>query len=492
LSNYFARPRKQRILHTFSNPLSFTVIPRTSPFYNGTHEPLALLALLETGEIASFSLPDCQLLPVAQTLPPALSFVSPPITLFSIALIPHQKWASFIGRNNARMNRNLLLGGAPARRHLRRFDVRNVMLSAHADGVVRLWDASHGEVEAGEAFEIDVAGVVRAFTPNVPVDVIALSMAGMTGELVVGTYTGEVCVWRHGVRDRDDEFAEGMGDMSLEMRPNKILYNTRQLHFNVNEGFLPLCMVNPQRGAPSIVKMSEVGFVAIGYDSGYICVVDLRGPAVIFLEDLSNVQSEKDKKSGRKTQGQSVEVATVMEFGIMKLEGNDYSSLVLITGTNKGRLISHALVPTKTGGYAVRFDTSTSYASEGGVVAVMPIRAKDGASVIATPLALAGLRDGIMTEAATIVVQERGIRILGGVTNKLEKAEIKDRTIVRAELVARESGIALVVVADNRRITAWSIPEIQRIGEVVLPNYVVSKRFCIVFKKLIIDYTRLS
>ena len=351
------------------------------------------------------------------------------------------------------------------------------MLSAHVDGVVRLWDASHGEVEAGEAFEIDVAGVVRAFTPNVPVDVIALSMAGMTGELVVGTYTGEVCVWRHGVRDRDDEFAEGMGDMSLEMRPNKILYNTRQLHFNVNEGFLPLCMVNPQRGAPSIVKMSEVGFVAIGYDSGYICVVDLRGPAVIFLEDLSNVQSEKDKKSGRKTQGQSVEVATVMEFGIMKLEGNDYSSLVLITGTNKGRLISHALVPTKTGGYAVRFDTSTSYASEGGVVAVMPIRAKDGASVIATPLALAGLRDGIMTEAATIVVQERGIRILGGVTNKLEKAEIKDRTIVRAELVARESGIALVVVADNRRITAWSIPEIQRIGEVVLPNYVVAKRF---------------
>jgi syntaxin-binding protein 5 len=484
LSNYFARPRKQRILHTFSNPLSFTVIPRASPFYNGTHEPLALLALLETGEIAAFSLPDCQLLPVAQTLPPALSFVSPPITLFSIALIPHQKWASFIGRNKARMNRNLLLGGAPARRHLRRFDVRNVMLSAHADGAVRLWDASHGEVESGEAFEIDVAGVIRAFTPNVPVDVISLSIAGMTGELVVGTYTGEVCVWRHGTRDRDEEFAEGMGDMSLEMRPNKILYNTRHLHFDVNEGFLPLCMVNPQRGAPSLVKMSEVGFVAIGYDSGYICIVDLRGPAVIFLEDLSNIQSERDKKSGRKTQGKGPEVATAMEFGIMKLEGNDYSSLVLITGTNKGRLISHALVPTKTGGYALRFDTSTSYASEGGVVAVMPIRAKDGASVVATPIALAGLRDGIMTEAATIVVQEKGIRILGGVTNKLEKYEFKDRTVVRAELVARENGIALAVVANNRRVTAFSIPEIQRIAEIVLPNYVLSERFNSFFVKL--------
>ena len=49
--------------------------------------------------------------------------------------------------------------------------------------------------------------------------------------------------------------------------------------------------------------MSEVGFVAIGYDSGYICVVDLRGPAVIFLEDLSNVLSEKDKKGKEKDKG---------------------------------------------------------------------------------------------------------------------------------------------------------------------------------------------
>ena len=210
LSTFFSVPRKQRILPVFSNALSFTIIPRTSPFYNGTHEPLAILALLETGEVAAYSLPDCQLLPVAQTLPPALSFVSPPITHFSIANVPHQKWSAFIGRNKAHMNRNILLGGAPARRHLRRFEVRNVMLSAHADGVVRLWDASHGEVENNEAFEIDVAAVIRSFAPKIPVDVISLSMAGMTGEVVVGTYAGEVAIWRHGRRNRDDDFADDL------------------------------------------------------------------------------------------------------------------------------------------------------------------------------------------------------------------------------------------------------------------------------------------
>jgi hypothetical protein len=478
LSTHFSQPRKQRILPTFSNALSFTVIPRTTPFYNGTHEPLALLALLETGEIAAFSLPDCQLLPVAQTLPPALSFVSPPITQFSIALIPQQKWASFIGRNQARMNRNILLGGAPARRRLRRFDIRNVMLSAHADGVVRLWDASHGEVEANEAFEIDVAAVVRSFAPNTPVDVISLSMAGMTGELVVGTYGGEVAIWRHGKRNRDDDFGDEMGDMSLESKKNKVLYSTRHLHFNVNEGFLPLCMINPQRGAPSLVKMSEVGFIGIGYDTGHICVVDLRGPAVIFLEDLSNIQSEKDKKDRRKApQTRGIEVATVIEFAIMKLEGDDYSSLVMLTGTSTGRLISQALVPTKTGGYALHLDTSTSFAAEGAIVSLLPIRAQDGASVVATPGALAGLRDGMITEAATVVVQEHAIRLLGGVTHKLEKYEIKDRTLVKGEIVARETGIAIVVVGNNRRITAWSVPDIQRVAEVSLPLNVVTERY---------------
>jgi syntaxin-binding protein 5 len=478
LSTHFSQPRKQRILPTFSNALSFTVIPRTSPFYNGTHEPLALLALLETGEIAAFSLPDCQILPVAQTLPPALSFVSPPITQFSIALIPQQKWASFIGRNQARMNRNILLGGAPARRRLRRFDIRNVMLSAHADGVVRLWDASHGEVEASEAFEIDVAAVVRSFAPNIPVDVISLSMAGMTGELVVGTYGGEVAIWRQGKRNRDDDFADDMGDMSLEFKKNKVLYSTRHLHFDVNEGFLPLCMINPQRGAPSLVKMSEVGFIGIGYDTGHICVVDLRGPAVIFLEDMSNIQSEKDKKDRRKApQTRGIEVATVIEFAIMKLEGDDYSSLVMLTGTSTGRLISQALVPTKTGGYALHLDTSTSLAADGAIVSLLPIRAQDGASVVATPGALAGLRDGMITEAATVVVQEHAIRLLGGVTHKLEKYEIKDRTLVKGEIVARETGIAIVVVGNNRRITAWSVPDIQRVAEVALPSNVVAERY---------------
>jgi WD40 repeat protein len=475
LSNHIANPRKQRILQTFSQALSFTIIPRSSPFYNGTHEPIAVLALLETGEIAAYSLPDCVLLPVAQTLPPAISFVSPPITEFSIALIPQQRWSSFM-RNKNHMNRNILLGGAPARRHLRRFDIRNVMISAHADGAVRLWDASHGEVESNEAFEIDVSGVIAGINPNAPVDVIAVSMAGMTGELVVATYAGDVGIWRYGKRNRDEEFVDDLGDMTLDSRKPKILRSTRHLHFNVNEGFLPLCMVNPQRGAPLVVKMSEVGFVAIGYDTGNICIVDLRGPAVIFLEDLSNIQTEKEKKERRKGQTVTMETPTVMEFAIMKLDGMDYSSLVLITGTSTGRLINHALVPTPAGGYAVHFDSATPFGADGAIIAVLPINTRDGNSVVATPNALAGLRDGLITEAATVVVQQRAIRVLGGVTTKLEKCEIKDRTLVKGEIVARETGIAVVVVSSNRRITAWSLPHLQRIAEISLPNHVVVER----------------
>jgi hypothetical protein len=48
------------------------------PFITERMEPLVLLALLETGDIAAFSMPDCQPLAVAQTLPPAISFISLP------------------------------------------------------------------------------------------------------------------------------------------------------------------------------------------------------------------------------------------------------------------------------------------------------------------------------------------------------------------------------------------------------------------------------
>jgi len=161
----------------------------------------------------------------------------------------------------------------------------------------------------------------------------------------------------------------------------------------------------------------------------------------------------------------------------MKLGGDEYSSLVLLTGTNKGRLISHVLVPTKTGGYSVHFDNVSSFAAEGTVVALLPIRAKDGVSVIATPAALAGLGDGYITEAALVVVQERGIRILGGVTNKIEKLEIEDRTLVKAQIVNANEGVAIAVVGSNGRITGWSIPDIKRITEINLPRNVIPQRY---------------
>jgi len=350
------------------------------------------------------------------------------------------------------------------------------MLSAHVDGVIRVWDASRAEVEANEAFEIDVAAVIKSFEPSTPVDVISMSMGAMTGELVVGTYNGDVTVWRYGQRSRNDDLVNQMDEMKLE--PNRILKSTKHLHFNVSRGFLPLCLVNPQRGAPTVVKMSEVGFVAIGYDTGYMCVVDLRGPAVIFLEDVGNMNTEKDKKSKRgSTSTSGAEIPTVFEFAIMKLEKYDYSIMVLLTGTNKGRLISHVLVPTQTGGYSVNFDNASSFASEGPVVSLLPIRAKDGVSVIATPAALAGLTAGYNTEAALVLVQEHGIRILGGVTNKLEKLEIQDRSLVKGKVVAGNEGVAIVVVGNNGRITAWSIPDIKRIAEVFVPKNVVPDKY---------------
>jgi syntaxin-binding protein 5 len=198
------------------------------------------------------------------------------------------------------------------------FANRNVLQTAHADGIIRIWDAGHGdEIQNRATLQVDIA---RAVGRSVDVAIAQMSMSGATGELAVGLQTGEVIVFRWGRnqyfgRDLPLEGAQAFGLEAVKDRAEP----------GLKEGLLPLSQLAEQHGRVTALKTSDIGFIAAGFEGGSIAVIDLRGPAVIYNEGLSGLTANQGKRpSFRKSNSQAPDAAewpTCLEFGVMSLDG---------------------------------------------------------------------------------------------------------------------------------------------------------------------------
>jgi len=198
------------------------------------------------------------------------------------------------------------------------FANRNVLQTAHADGIIRIWDAGHGdEIENRATLQIDVA---RAVGRSTDVNIARMSMSGATGELAVGLQTGEVIVFRWGRnqyfgRDLPHEEAQACGLEAVKDRAEP----------GLKEGLLPLSLLAEQHGPVTALKTSDIGFIAAGFEGGSIAVIDLRGPAVIYNEMLGCSTANQAKRTTfRKSNSQAPDAAewpTCIEFGVMSLDG---------------------------------------------------------------------------------------------------------------------------------------------------------------------------
>ena len=93
-TQYFASPKRQRILPTppGAEVVNFCLIPRSSPHFSGSHDPVAVIALLSSGELLTLTFPSGMPISPTNQLPLSLTFVHPFVKRLGIAQAGREKW----------------------------------------------------------------------------------------------------------------------------------------------------------------------------------------------------------------------------------------------------------------------------------------------------------------------------------------------------------------------------------------------------------------
>ena len=318
LSGYFQRTRRNINLPTppGAHVVNFCLIPRTTPYFAGAHDPIAVLVVLSSGELVTMSFPSGHAITPTNMLHPYLSFVHPSVNKVILTPVDRSVWLGL--RERRLQGPKFTIGGAEARNPLKRFENRNIVTTAHADGTIRLWDAGHDdEIENGDVVQVDLA---RAVGRVRGVEVSEMSLASGSGELSVGLRSGELVVFRWG-NNASYGHEETPG---ANQGPGRLTPVTHRTDPGLKTGMLPLTLLDMQQGPVTALKHSPVGFVAAGFEGGGLVIVDLRGPAIIHTAHLSEFIKTSKRSSFRKTRDPETAPAewpTSIEFGVMSLEG---------------------------------------------------------------------------------------------------------------------------------------------------------------------------
>ncbi|CAO2656349.1 Nn.00g051520.m01.CDS01 [Neocucurbitaria sp. VM-36] len=472
LAGHFENPKRQRILPCppGAEVIDLCLIPRSSPHYAGCHDPIAIIALLASGELITMSFPSGMPISPTNQLHLSMTLVHPYIHYANLAPVERTKWLGMTEKRQ--QGPPFLTGGAGAISPLKRFENRNVVQTSHADGTVRLWDAGHAdEIENEALLQVDVA---RAVGRHENVDVVRTSFAGAASELSVGLKTGEVAVFRWNVNKHPgQDFPPG------ENKPQALTNITERTEAALKEGILPFTLLDEGNGPVTALKHSDVGFVAAGFEGGSLAIIDLRGPAVIYRASIQDFVKPDKRGSFRRSSNQPTsksEWPTCIEFSVMTLEDEDYSSILCHVGTNLGHLATFKLLPEAGGRYSTKLAGVCSLDDK--VISICPMYAETGRPAYASQSAVAGLRNGAKIKGVLLAVTASGARLFHPPTNKgahktWDQFLCDSATVVRYE----ELGYALLGLYGDGCARVYSIPGMKEIGSVKVSDVLDIRRF---------------
>ncbi|ODQ64673.1 hypothetical protein NADFUDRAFT_52302 [Nadsonia fulvescens var. elongata DSM 6958] len=451
---FYSTPKRQRTIPVSESltAMSFINIPRSNPFYRGNHDPRAFLVLFETGEVELFSFPSG--LPLSSSnLPSPLCWVESLLISISSAIFTRE---SFLGLMSSSIkNEQLFSGGLPAiHRGSNGYKSKNVMCAVGANGSVKIYDSTQFDTEYSSVLNVDVRGLTGKYNAEVE----AASLSGMNGEMAVSTKNGEVILFKF-----------GSNKLGAKRNPaSKIPFITSiqdKIPSYVRSGFLPVSTVDIQKGSVSVIKNSDVGFVGIGYKNGTLAVVDRRGPAVIFLKDIgiaSDTPSSTSRglfKSSKKVP--TNEFATAIEFAIMSVDDDSFSSLLMLVGTDRGNVHTYRIMPVSNGKFQVAFYSKMNAVGTS-IESLMSINIDSGLSAAATIADMTNLAQGVLTIGYTVVMSKIEVAIVrppkGKVAHRKLPASLASSGLAFG---GQKKSTALVCVLDTAEVAVMRIPSLR-------------------------------
>ncbi|KAF3763075.1 hypothetical protein M406DRAFT_292705 [Cryphonectria parasitica EP155] len=456
--------KRQSVLPTppGTDVADFCLLPRSSPHFAGAQDPLAVVVTLYSGELITMSFPSGFPISPTNQLHPSLSFVHPFVMKVVVSTLDRGRWLGMMEKRSK--GEDLLKGGAEAPKPWRRYEGRNIIQVAHADSTIRLWDLGHGdEMENTGQLQVDMARAVGRYED---VSVTAMHLAPKTGDFAAGTQMGELVIWRWGGNPRAGR------DEAKEMDPNPghLSDITSRAEPSLKEGLQPYVLYEMAKGSISAVAVSDVGFVAVGSEGGFFSIIDLRGPTIIFQASMADFAKKEKRTSflkGHSKSSATIDYPVKIDFGVMTLDDDGYSSIACFVGTDQGKVVTFKLLPSGNS-YSVEMVGSVSLSDR--VVALCPIVAETGRAAGATPEIVGGLRSGQHVNGVLVAVTQSEIRVFKPASSK-GASKTFDDVICNAASVANVEphGSALVATFGDNTVRAFSLPGLKEINRASLP-----------------------
>lgn len=404
MANYYTNPVFQKILPVPNDSpvVDFLPLANGNPHYGGNFAPMVILVLLEDGELETLLYPSGNVTYKASLFPQSISWIRPSATTSFATSVPKKTW---LGMMSSTYNRDYLLkGGYPAKKTLRVHDSRSALSTGHTNGSVRIWDASHGELDECSVFDVNVS---HSLNTSKLISVDHISYAGETAELAVSIEAGDIVLYKFQVNQyytptqKDTALEVNFRRFSLNDKTKEVLVDIRdRAPNNVREGFMPVTAVHARKGKVSCLNNSNIGFVAVGYEDGTLLVIDRRGPAIIYFDNISKVSKERSAN------------VTSIEFSIMEYGDDGYSSILLLCGTDIGELLIFKIIPDPSGRFSVQPYDALKATDSGPIVALSTFCKDSGVSCRANIPQMQQLSKGFRDFGQIIVTGRTDIRLI--------------------------------------------------------------------------------
>ncbi|CCD25279.1 putative Rab GTPase-binding protein SRO77 NDAI_0E04620 [Naumovozyma dairenensis CBS 421] len=405
MSKYYSVPVQERHfpLVNKSKIRSLLPIPKASPYFHGCHDPSFILILLDDGEIETLLYPSGLFTSKASLFPQNISWIRPVVTMSMAVAVPSKLWLGMMSSNSAKDS--LLKGGSLTKRPMRKQELRSVIVTGHTNGSLRIYDASHGELDDSSVFDVNVSQILNKSTS---VSITHASFATETLELAVCVESGDVVLFKFEVnkfydpenKNKENNLALEFGRFSLNDHKEILIDVKSRASRYVKQGFMPITAVHAKRGRISAVTNSNVGFVGIAYEDGSILVIDRRGPAVIFMDNIRNISGIR---------GQNI---TAIEFSIMEYGQDGYSSILMFCGTNNAEILVYRVFPESNGRFAVEFIEFTKTNDAGSISKIDTFAKANKISCSATISRMQDLSKGIPIPGYVCISGQSDIRII--------------------------------------------------------------------------------